>query len=307
MLDDDASTPQQSSGPLVSVIVPVYNNNDGLRTCLAALEDQTYPADRYEVIAVDNGSDPPAASAAAPFPHARVVTESRPGSYPARNRGLGVALGDVIAFTDSDCVPANTWIARGVAALLGTPHCGLVGGHIEVVYATASRPTAIERFSAMTARQQQLFLRIDHFAETANLFTFKSVLEQVGRFDPELKARGDVVFGKRVFAAGYRQVYAEDARVRHPAIRTLRQLRRRTARLVGGKWDAAKSPSAASFSETDTASTDTRHVLRLVRRLLRDAEFAPRERCAVLGVLGFVQVVVCCERVRLLLGGVSRR
>ncbi|HXJ78578.1 MAG TPA: glycosyltransferase [Candidatus Methylomirabilis sp.] len=288
------------------MIVPVYNNNAGLRTCLAALEDQTYPADRYEVIAIDNGSDQPVASAA-PFPHVRVVTESRPGSYAARNRGIDVARGDVIAFTDSDCIPANTWIAHGVTALLGTPHCGLVGGHIEVFYAMPSRPTAIERFSAMTARQQQLFIETNHFAETANLFTFKAVLEQVGRFDQALKARGDVVFGRRVFAAGYRQIYAENARVRHPATRTLHELRRRTARLVGGKRDAARSQSSASFAVTDTASIDPRHVLRLARRLLRHAEFAPSERCAVLGVLGFVQAVACVERVRLLLGGTSRR
>jgi len=43
--------------PFVSVIIPVYNDSIRLRTCLQALEEQTYPQSSYEVIVVDNGSD----------------------------------------------------------------------------------------------------------------------------------------------------------------------------------------------------------------------------------------------------------
>jgi len=45
------------STPFVSVIIPVYNDSIRLRTCLQALEEQTYPKSAYEVIVVDNGSD----------------------------------------------------------------------------------------------------------------------------------------------------------------------------------------------------------------------------------------------------------
>ena len=55
------------------------------------------------------------------------------------------------------------------------------------------------------------------FAMTANLFTFKSVIDKIGNFDSSLKSGGDREWGQRVFAAGYKQVYAEDARVAHPA------------------------------------------------------------------------------------------
>ena len=45
------------STPFVSVIIPVYNDPERLKTCLQALEEQTYPKSAYEVIVVDNGSD----------------------------------------------------------------------------------------------------------------------------------------------------------------------------------------------------------------------------------------------------------
>lgn len=91
--------------PFVSVVIPVFNDAERLEMCLRALEDQTYPADRYEVILVDNGSDASMEGLAAGFAGTRVAYEDRPGSYAARNKGVSLARGEVVAFTDSDCVP----------------------------------------------------------------------------------------------------------------------------------------------------------------------------------------------------------
>src|SRR5262245_46024865 len=103
--------------PFVSVIIPVYNNPDGLRRCLHALEAQTYPKSRYEIIVVDNGSDTPPADMVRAFDRVTLLEEAVPSSYAARNRGLAQARGEVIAFTDSDCIPAPDWLAHGVANL----------------------------------------------------------------------------------------------------------------------------------------------------------------------------------------------
>jgi glycosyltransferase involved in cell wall biosynthesis len=297
----------RSERPFASVIVPVYNDAAPLTTCLRAIGRQTYPPDRYEVIVVDNGSDAPVAPmVAAALRDARVVSEARPGSYAARNRGLAVAQGEVVALTDSDCIPSAEWLEEGVRALLETPSCGLVGGRIDVLFRDPANPTPVEIFSAMTARRQEHFIDIDHFCETANLFTARAVLEKVGAFEPALRARGDVLFGQRVFAAGYRQVYADRAVVTHPALRSLGQLRRRTARLVGGKHDVRRLASVPAVV-TRTASIDARNVPRLAARIWRNAEIARGDRWRVLGILAFVQGVALCERFRLSLGGTSRR
>lgn len=297
----------ESARPFASVVVPVYNDAARLMACLRALGQQTYPADRYEVIVVDNGSDVAVAPmVTAALPSARVVNESQPGSYAARNRGLAMAQGEVIALTDSDCLPAAQWLEEGVRALVQTPNCGLVGGRIDVLFADPADPTPVEILSALTARRQAQFIGVDHFGETANLFTFRAVVEKVGPFEPGLRARGDVVFGQRVFAAGYRQVYADRAVVTHPAPRSLRELRRRTARMVGGKYDVRRLvPGPAPV--TRTGSTDARNVPRLAARIWRSKEIRRLKRWRVLGVLVFVQGVAFCERFRLLAGGTARR
>ena len=104
----------------VSVIVPVFNNGDRLAKCLKALYVQTYPYADYEVIVVDNNSTERIDSVCEQFPNVRYETESEQGSYAARNRGLSIAKGEVIAFTDSNCIPDAEWIAAGVRALSDT-------------------------------------------------------------------------------------------------------------------------------------------------------------------------------------------
>lgn len=69
---------------------------------------------------------------------------------------------------------------------------------------------------------------------TANLFTRCEVLCEIGAFNASLKSGGDYEWGKRVHAAGYAHVYADDVRVDHPARLTVRQLYERAVRVVGG-------------------------------------------------------------------------
>src|ERR1044071_6513252 len=103
--------------PFVSVIVPVWNDSARLDRCLRALEEQTYPGDLYEVVVVDNGSDEPLGPVIERHGRASLVRETKPGSYAARNTGLAHARGEVVAFTDADCLPAPDWIEQGVARL----------------------------------------------------------------------------------------------------------------------------------------------------------------------------------------------
>src|SRR5262245_61336705 len=119
------------SKPFVSVIIPVWNDSHRLKACLQALELQTYPRTLYEVIVVDNASDEPADRVASEFSKARTITEPTQGSYAARNKGISVAKGEILAFTDSDCVPALDWLEKGVSNMTRVPRCGLLAGRVE--------------------------------------------------------------------------------------------------------------------------------------------------------------------------------
>jgi glycosyltransferase involved in cell wall biosynthesis len=303
-----------ASTPFVSVIVPVFNGADRLRRCLEALEQQTYPQSQYEVIVVDNGSDATEniAGVVEPFGQAILAVESQPGSYAARNTGIKLAQGTVLAFTDADCLPAADWLANGVRHLVRVPNCGLVAGRIEVFVRDPAQITPVELFEQITAFPQQKLLDTKHGGATANLFTWKRVMEQVGLFDAQMKSNGDLEWGQRVFRQGYAQCYADDAWVAHPARHSWAELYRRTRRLTGGSYDWQRKAIASPVQKQAT------QVMQLVQQLVPPLMFVwnafldPRltgleQKIKVSIAMVFVRYVGAWEMLRLMLGGVSAR
>lgn len=98
--------------------------------CLAALERQSLPRGRFEIIVVDNAS-PCGASAVetAIAGRALLVVEHERGAGPARNRGVVEARHPLLAFIDSDCIPDDGWLEAGTAAL---DRADMVGGAVSV-------------------------------------------------------------------------------------------------------------------------------------------------------------------------------
>ncbi len=114
----------------VSVIIPVYNDQPGIDTCLAALSLQTYPQHNYEVIVIDNGSVPSIQLQEDFAGFARLIVCVVPGSYAARNAGIRAARGDVFAFTDADCIPDRNWISVGTELIVREKGRCVVGGEV---------------------------------------------------------------------------------------------------------------------------------------------------------------------------------
>lgn len=105
-----------SRTPKVSVVVCSYNGGATLRGCLAALQKMNYPD--FEVILVDDGSKDNTQSIAAEFPLVKNILQPNRGLSVARNVGLYAATGEIIAYTDSDCMPDSDWLYFLVATLL---------------------------------------------------------------------------------------------------------------------------------------------------------------------------------------------
>jgi GT2 family glycosyltransferase len=295
--------------PFVSVIIPTLDNVAGLARCLAPLEAQTYAANRYEILVVDNGSREDVQSAVAAFPHVRFFREEKPGSYAARNLGLAVANGTVIAFTDSDCIPDRAWIENGVAGLLASPKCGLVAGRIELFFRDRAHPTPSELYDSIVMNfHQDRNVAERRFGATANLFAFKQVFEAVGVFNSQLMSGGDLEWGRRVSERGYPLAYAPNARVSHPARHTLRETYEREVRLVGGRYrmKAEKRAPAVSFA-MDLVRAITPAIGFYVR-LYRDPRLTTaRDRASVIRVALGVKYVGAWELIRLMMGGKPRR
>ncbi|AGY56705.1 glycosyltransferase [Gloeobacter kilaueensis] len=125
----DAIAPFTNFWPLVSVVVPVYNGEALLPTLLTSLTRLDYPAERLEVLLVNNNSTDHTAELLAETPYT-IVFEERPGCGTARNAGIRQAKGEFIACTDADCVLDPLWIKDLLAGFTdGT--IGAVAGTIE--------------------------------------------------------------------------------------------------------------------------------------------------------------------------------
>jgi glycosyltransferase involved in cell wall biosynthesis len=295
----------QDRVPFVSVIIPVYNDSERLKICLEALDNQTYPKACFEVIVVDNGSETDVAAVVAQFDQAVIAYENRTGSYSARNKGLSVAKGEIIAFTDSDCIPAPDWIEKGVANLLRLPNIGVVGGKVECIFTVPGRPTAVEVYDSITYLDQKYWVEVDKFAITANVFTFREVFDHVGLFNDTLKSGGDMEWGKRVSSSAYKIFYADDTRVRHPARNSFIQHYKKQVRVAGGFQDFKRQ-------NPDLFTTSLpRDLLPPMRRILRACSDTRIRGIALKAKVIFVTLslylVKVYEIIRFRLGGRPRR
>ena len=298
-------TPGLSSGqlPFASVIIPVFNESDRLRLCLDALVTQIYPKDRYEVIVVDNGSDDPPVWVKDEYPNVVVAEEARPGSYVARNRGIGLAKGEVFAFTDGDCIPDANWLANGARDLIADSSVGLVGGRVEFFFRDPEHPTVAELYDTIMYLNQRAAVEVTGFAATANMFTSRSVLESVGVFDPEVKSGGDREWGQRVRSRGYRLVYAEDAVVKHPARDTFAKISCRNIRVLGGHHElyAREGRVRRWLQIVQELVHDLSPPIRFVRRLVQDERISGASKKALVTLM-HVRAKLVNARSRLLLG-----
>ena len=293
---------------LVSVIIPVFNDSKPLKSCLAALESQTYPRSLYEVIVVDNGSDEDIEGVVSQFGQALIAYESCPGSYAARNKGISLSKGNVIAFTDADCIPALDWIEKGVASLQREPSCGLMAGKIEVFFKNQTQPTAVELYESIKAFPQKEYIEKYRFGATANLWTFRSVIDDVDVFDHTLKSGGDIEWGKRVFTAGYKQIYVDDVCVAHPARSSLDQLYKKVVRLVGGEYDRKRKKGYSCKKFIIDLAKDVKPPLKSIYSIILDKRISKiHQNITVICLTVILQYIKAFERIRLQLGGTSQR
>jgi glycosyltransferase involved in cell wall biosynthesis len=174
--------------PFVSVVIPVLNGEATIGACLSAVVKSDYPKQRFEILLIDNGSTDRTAEIVRHYP-VRVLEEPRRGPAQARNRGIQASRGDVIAFTDADCLVSTGWI-REVVAAFANPDVGAVAGEI----LPFPPHTPAERHAARIRHlSPERYLRrpIFPFAVTANLAFRREVFSQIGLFDPTSPRGGE--------------------------------------------------------------------------------------------------------------------
>ena len=285
------------STSFVSVIIPVFNDQAGVDSCLKALLLQSYPHSRFEVIIVDNASITPIRISKAYADIARVITCASPGAYAARNAGIAVAQGDVLAFTDADCRPEPDWISAGLTALHASHSPCVIGG--EVAMQLPPLPTSVELYQYLTGFMQLENVTNRGFTATANLFAFKSYFTEIGLFDEILLSGGDREWSWRAAKAGYRVEYAADAIVVTSPRKSLAAAIRQARRVAGGRY-AMRRVNTRYI--TSTGLKPHRSPWRAGSWILRHPELSPWNRLRVFCIASILHFVQITETARLIMG-----
>lgn len=290
----------------VSVIIPVYKDWYRLALCLNSLVLQSYGLESFEIIVVNNCPDDQVPDGFYIPENCRVISESKPGSYAARNAGIRLATGEVIAFTDSDCIPHVDWIANGIRGLVANADFSRIAGRIKL-YFNSDRLNTAELYEKIYAFNQDIYVKNDGTGVTANLFTYAHVFNYVGLFNDSLLSGGDYEWSVRARNDGFKIKYCEDAVVSHPARNDMEELIIKAKRVGGGQ---------AGFSSIKRNSINT--ILRFIYDLrppvksfililAKGKDLHIGQKLLVAYVRYYLSVITAREKLKVSLGKVAQR
>lgn len=212
----------KSPAPRLSVVIATYNRAPLLARLLEQLAAQTLPPEDFEVIVVDDGSQPPAAPAleALRLPYAlRVEAQPNAGAAAARHRGVLAARADVVLITDDDMQVAPDFLAQHLAHHPEGSR-NVVLGPIRPDPAIRDMPLFERWYAHLNARMAEELSAAGLRAHGSQLFTGNVSLRRedylaVGGFDPSLRQAEDVELGLRLQKAGCHFTFAPEAAVLH--------------------------------------------------------------------------------------------
>jgi GT2 family glycosyltransferase len=194
-----ALPPRLERTPRVSVVVCAYNAGRTMDACLTSLRTLNYPD--YEVIVVNDGSTDgtlaiserhKAVYDADPSgPRLVIISQENKGLSVARNVGAHAATGEIVAYTDSDCVPDPDWLAFLVYKFVRSGFVAVGGPNFP-----PPEPHLVPAAVAVSPGGPTHVLLNDEVAEHipgCNMAFTKKALEEVGGFEPVFAAAGDDV------------------------------------------------------------------------------------------------------------------
>lgn len=216
-----------TSAPYFSIVIPTYNRPERLVSCLTAIVQLDYPRDRFEVVIVDDGSNPSIEPTVTPFQaqfNLILIQQTNSGPATARNKGAAQARGQYLVFTDDDCAPLPNWLQVLESHFIANSGA-IVGGHTlnalpENLYSTASQVLIDYLYQYYNANPQQAqFFASNNFALPTEVF------RKVGSFDTSfpLAAGEDRELCDRLLHYGYPMSYAAAAQIHHAHALTLKK------------------------------------------------------------------------------------
>jgi GT2 family glycosyltransferase len=210
--------------PFFSIVVPTYERPAQLSLCLQALARLDYPAEKFEVVVVDDGTANPPNDISRQFPASlQILRHDRTGPAGARNFGSLHARGEFLAFTDDDCQPDPRWL-RELAPYCAANPDRIIGGRTinalpQNPYSETSQAIIDAVYSHFNPDPDDAcFFASNNFAVSAELF------RQMNGFAERFATSEDREICARWRSAGRKLSYAPKAIVHHAHDLSLRSL-----------------------------------------------------------------------------------
>jgi cellulose synthase/poly-beta-1,6-N-acetylglucosamine synthase-like glycosyltransferase len=175
--------------PKVSVIVCAYNAERTMDSCLASLKELNYP--NYEVIVVNDGSSDRTLQITQRYDYVRLINQENKGLSVARNVGMTAATGEIVAYTDSDCMADPDWLTYLVAKFLSSGLAAVGGPNL-----SPPEDSLVPACVAVSPGVPTHILLSDEVAEHiagCNMAFRRQVLQEINGFNPIFRTAGDDV------------------------------------------------------------------------------------------------------------------
>ena len=277
--------------PLVSILVPAWNEEAVLADCVRAVERLEYP--NWECLLVAGGTDRTfelARDLAAADRRVAAVQQTPNGKNAALNQGLAAARGELVALLDADCVVEPSWLSELVAGILrGADAC--VGDYRPEPLTPISRQFVIDKIVAYYVRGATTL-------HGGAILLRRTAIERIGgRFPEDVPAGTDWDLDQRLARAGLRKAFVPAARHATPYPSTLSQFIRNEIR-----WRRAHLLAVLRLMD-GTPGARLRAPRQLAPYLIASATaiglagalglspWSPRGACRVLAAMGLVPPV----------------
>lgn len=195
----------------LSVVIPCYNSKHTILACLESLYHQDEAPG--EVILVDSSTDNTSEMVSEHYPKVHCFHfpyRMFPG--PARNKGVEMAKGKVIAFIDADCIAAPDWTAR-IAAQHAAGH-QIVGGAVELGNPDSSLAWAGHLMEFREFLPKGAAHSVMH-VPTCNISYRRNLIEEYGGFPNSYYPQEDLLFNHLLYRNGFTVWFDPKIRVKH--------------------------------------------------------------------------------------------
>lgn len=204
--------------PAISVIIPFTEDHNMLRSSIEAYQQLDYPNKLCELILINNGGNTLAGlEDLSNKDGVRLVSVDRKNAYAARNMGAQIAKGELILFTDSDCVVDREWAKRVVVSFKDDTIAAVFG---KVLAYKPQTPLEVFGNRYVFNRAQRPF----EYIIGGNCAIRRSMFKKLGGFDERFNSGADIDFSIRLRQCGFRIQYEPRAIVYHKHRENMRQL-----------------------------------------------------------------------------------